>query len=976
METPEESKRFTKSKVSKSFHPTNFIFISLNCQSVKNKILNVLNYLYESKTDIALLQETWLRQHDRSIFKQMKEFGFQSINHTREEREGGGVSILYKNNVNIYKDFHQDDYKYTTFETILCCIVINNKSFVIVNVYRTPYSNAHRYTIKDFLIEFEEYLGQLTQKKGYLIIFGDFNINLLDNSGYKTQFLSLLDTFNLHQTITNPTHNKGSLIDLILLDTRLNTAVFSSLLCKDFKTDHYPLKLIIKIKQNSKPCIENRTSRCYKDCDINKMSQDIQNNDIYDPEMFSKMSLEDCVALYNSNIFNIVNKRCPLSHRKVRTDCQRPVWYNSTLQKLKQSRRRMERQYKKHPTAENKYKLKEIKNYYNKKLKTTRSEFYKNKISNSISDPKRLFKILGSISGTTKERILPTFDSNVVVAEKLSAFFVNKVINIRNQIQLTQHPCSESIQESRLVLLDKFNQTNITELSKIIASMKKKTSKLDPAPTAFLMRFINELLPIILHIINTSITQSHFPEILKQSEITPVIKNSKNNPDDLSGYRPIINLSFLSKVLEHVIHLQLQNHLNKYNFLAKHQSAYRSSYSCETAIIKVVDDIQEQLFAKKYVVLLLLDSSSAFDTVDHHILIQKLRNEFYLGDQAIKLIQSYLNNRTSSVVIGEAHSKPIIVEHGVPQGSLLGPTFYNMYTKNIEQIAIKYNISINLYADDAQLYTSFSFDSLDRTQNNLINCLSEIKTWMDSIFQKLNTSKTQLKIFKPDNIDINFELNYNHTILQCSDEISLLGVVLTKNLDLNKFISKKVKSCNLKLRNLFHIRDSLPYNSRVIMVTNLILSNLDYGNSILACASDRAIKPLQLVLNRAIRFIFKIYNRRTHITPFLKKLHILPVKYRILFKLSLIAFKVYNETAPLYLLEKFNKHHPTTTTNLRIGPGRDPFMFEINVPSHKRETLIYKMKRQWNSLPIALRRAEGVESFKTKLKTRLFLNAF
>ena len=262
----------------------------------------------------------------------------------------------------------------------------------------------------------------------------------------------------------------------------------------------------------------------------------------------------------------------------------------------------------------------------------------------------------------------------------------------------------------------------------------------------------------------------------------------------------------------------------------------------------------------------MLDNSSAFDTVDHDILIRKLQNHFYVGEKAIKLIRSYLTNRTFSVILDNIESKQRSLRHGVPQGSLLGPLLYILYVKEIERIATKHGIKINTYADDVQLYVSFRLEEKNNIKQKLEQFLVEIQHWMDRNFLKLNSNKTELKLFTPNKMNTSFDLNFNNTHIECTDEINLLGVKIKHNFDFTAFVSKKVRSCNYKLRNLWHIRNSLPLNSRVIMVTNLIISNLDYSNSLLACASDKTIKPLQVILNKAMRFIFNV-PPHSHTTP-------------------------------------------------------------------------------------------------------------
>jgi hypothetical protein len=392
-------------------------------------------------------------------------------------------------------------------------------------------------------------------------------------------------------------------------------------------------------------------------------------------------------------------------------------------------------------------------------------------------------------------------------------------------------------------------------------------------------------------------------------------------------------------------------------------------------MIRVISDIQENLFQKNYISLVMLDSSCAFDTVDHKNLLEKLKHLFCIGNFSLKLIKSYLEHRSFSVVINGKSSTPKSLNQGVPQGSLLGPLMYILYTKEVEYIAEKYGLNIISYADDMQLYISFKTDHIQKAKDKMLNCLTELKQWMDANFLKLNPNKTQLKLFNPSNSPLPFNLNFEGNTLESINEINLLGVKISNNLNLNSFILKKVQTCTFQLRNLMHIRDSLTVESRITLITTTIIANLDYCNSVLACANGKMIRPMSLILNRAVRFIYNL-RLRTHITPYLKKLHILPIEYRIKFKVCLISFKVFNNIAPKHLLNEFSRFKHSTSINLRIGTGRDTFMFDVDIPTHKKETIIYRMKIEWNALPLPIRKLDSLQCFKAKLKEHYFVKAF
>ena len=385
-------------------------------------------------------------------------------------------------------------------------------------------------------------------------------------------------------------------------------------------------------------------------------------------------------------------------------------------------------------------------------------------------------------------------------------------------------------------------------------------------------------------------------------------------------------------------------------------------------------DINEQVLANNNVALILLDSSSAFDTVDHGILLSKLEQEYNIRNKALALIKSYLEQRTFSVTVNGEVSSEKPLQYGVPQGSLLGPLLYIMYIRELEDLLTSLGVKFHFYADDCALYLSFNQINNSEAQTNLNTCLAKINNWMTNNFQKLNTEKTKLQIFKPNSPSLEINIKFHDQTINCNDQVCLLGVKLGNTINFGPFISQKVQSCHFHLRNLFNIRNCLPIHSRIILVTNMILSKLDYCNSILICSNKKSLHPLQLILNRAIRFIFNL-KRRTHIKPFLKKLHILPIDFRIRFKVCLFGFKIVNKISPQYLTDVFPLFRSTSNMPLRIATGgRDELMFEVKL--QKKDSIYYKIKSEWNRLPYETRQITSISLFKSKLKTLFFNEAF
>jgi hypothetical protein len=346
------------------------------------------------------------------------------------------------------------------------------------------------------------------------------------------------------------------------------------------------------------------------------------------------------------------------------------------------------------------------------------------------------------------------------------------------------------------------------------------------------------------------------------------------------------------------------------------------------------------------------------------------------------MIKSYLTDRTFSIVVGQETSAPKDLKYGVPQGSILGPLFYLLYTHDIETIAESNGMKVHVYADDCKIYFSYIPENVENAEGKLRKCMDELKTWMDNSFLKLNTEKTCIKLFKPDR-DTRKQASENFclmdtdtdTKIQPSTTVKVLGVTFGPRLDFKEFAMKKIQTCNLHLRNLWAVRKCLTIPSRILLVTNLIISTIDYCNSLYIGAPKYIIDLLQRALNKAIRFIFDI-KRRDHITPYLYKLHILPVSYRIRFKVGLIAYKVLHGIAPVYLSDKMKMFCPTSTAYLRLGTGRDKLMFDVDVQQRIIGSLISKIMVEWNSLPLNIRNLKEITVFKSRLKTHLFKEAF
>ena len=226
------------------------------------------------------------------------------------------------------------------------------------------------------------------------------------------------------------------------------------------------------------------------------------------------------------------------------------------------------------------------------------------------------------------------------------------------------------------------------------------------------------------------------------ASVKPLLKKQSLRSDEFKNFRPISNLGFLSKVVEKYVAKQLIDYLDANGLNVSYQSAYRKLDSTETALIRVHYDIAIVSDQKRSVILLILDLSAAFDSVDHCILLSRLSRRFGVGGTALAWFQSYLGDRIQFVNTNGSTFERRVLQFGVPQGSVLGPFLFSLYTSPLSNIASKRELSFRFYADDRQLYVTFETSSLNDMQLSkcrLEGCVLVIDSW--TLLNKLNSNK-------------------------------------------------------------------------------------------------------------------------------------------------------------------------------------------------------------------------------------------
>ena len=272
--------------------------------------------------------------------------------------------------------------------------------------------------------------------------------------------------------------------------------------------------------------------------------------------------------------------------------------------------------------------------------------------------------------------------------------------------------------------LGSFTPVTSSDVTACIHLTNNKQSDLDPIPTWLLKECASTISPFITILFNSSLATGVFPSVFKSAVITPLLKKQGLKPSDVTHYRPISNLSVLSKILKRIVAKQLVGYIDSSSLFPAFQSAYRKFHSTETALTNVLSDILSAIDGGDTALMSLLDMSAAFDTVDHQILLQRLNTSFGISSTVLGFT-SYLSNRQQCVQhSGHTSTTPTLM-CGVPQGSVLGPILFILYTADITKIIEKYELLHHLYADDSQIYGFCQQSTVDNAhlRNKLTNCI-------------------------------------------------------------------------------------------------------------------------------------------------------------------------------------------------------------------------------------------------------------
>ena len=926
----------------------------INVRSLTNKTFMLNDFFVSRELDFLFLCETWLSPGDNMPFSELSPPDCNFFNSPRASGRGGGLATIYKSQFHCRQIQHSG---FASFELQLFELILSSP-VLCAAVYRPPKLN------KDFLNDFADFLSEVMVKYDYVLICGDFNIHVCcESKPMAGDFASLLDSFSLRQSVTDPTHEKGHILDLVI---SFGLKVTVNEICAMSVSDHSPILFTAFA-----PCsahtraVSKRLSRAINPSTAGHFSTVFGASPIHSLDISTDLSAEDILSLFTSTCTEILDSVAPL--KSTRTKSQSTPWLNETTRQLRRACRRAERKWANDRLHVSLHIFRECLASYQRAVKAAKSAYISSFVSNNSHKPQVLFNMLNSLINPRKEA--PTVPSPAL-CESFLNFFIDKISALRPTVSSTVHLPSHP-PRTQSAVLEHFEPILLPSLLDAVQHLRPTNCPSDSLPTRLLREVLDTVGPTILLLINTCLSSGCVPAAFKHAVVQPLLKKPNLDPSILANFRPISQLPFLSKVLERVVYTQLQSYLATNNIHEKFQSGFKTSHSTETALLRVQNDLLLAADAGNPAILVLLDLTAAFDTVDHRILLSRLEQYVGLSGVALSWFQSYLSDRSFSVQLGDFFSSAAPLTCGVPQGSILGPILFLLYMLPLGEILATHNISFHCFADDVQLYLPLKGDG-QVALHSLLDCLDDVRKWMGANFLNLNESKTEVAFFG--NPPPAFSTNaLGPLAVNIRPTVKNLGVIFDGAFKFESQVSAVVRNSFYHLRTIAKTKAYLSHSDLERVIHAFITSRLDYCNALYTGIDQSQLRRLQLVQNSAARLL-TCTRKRDHITPALTSLHWLPVRFRIDFKLLLITYKSLNGLAPSYLSDLIHFHSPSRAL-------RSSDLLLLDVPRSRLKTrgdraFAVAAPRLWNSLPPNIRAAKSLDIFKSLVKTHLFSLAF
>ena len=595
-----------------------------------------------------------------------------------------------------------------------------------------------------------------------------------------------------------------------------------------------------------------------------------------------------------------------------------------------------------------------------------RRDYYAKEIQKAGNCQKSLFKMANTLLDRNEEKVLPSHTDSEKLANDFNDFYIEKVAKIRKSIPVETPDESFKCNFDGDCLED-FEPTDIDEVTQILKVFGFRTSQEDPIPSFICQQSMEILVPVLVDLINHSLLEGSV-EGVKNSVIDPLIKKITLDPDTFKNYRPVNKLMFVSKITERVVQKRLDSHMILNSLHEPSQYGYKKHHSTESMLLSLTNEVIEGFDNNLATVVIVIDLSAAFDTLDPETVLYILEHEIGIKGTALKWFRSFLTGRTQKVKINGKYSQGREISFGVPQGSVLGPCLFGINVRSQPMVFRKCNFTTSSFADDANGRRKFALSFQTHVlQNGINSCMQGIVKWSNLHFVKVNADKTEIILLRPPSLNKQVIIKgvfIGDECIRFAREVKNVGVWLDENLTLSKQVSTSVSHGFKVLKDIKKVKKFFEKSHLEKLTHAMVTSRLDYCNSILYGTSSDNMDKMQRLQNFAAKCVLS-RKRGESATAALKELHWLNVKSRIVYKVLLIMWKAVNKIGPVVLKISYKE------TNSRSSENQELETYNCKTAIGHR-LIAFHGTRLWNALPLNIRMEKKDVKFKKSLKTFLF----
>ena len=814
---------------------------SLNSfQNFKSQIAGLVS----KNVDVIILTESWINNNEKFKLYTLKNYRLYSC--CREEISGGGI-VVYVNQKHTVKIISNESLNYMEYLSLE--LLINDVKVIIHAVYRPPSS-----PINPFLEKFE----QLCDTDTFTLIAGDLNVNKYKSDRITSQFLDIINSFGC--TITNDAITRNyskTLIDyFISINLPVNQTITTLTSSELLSSDHNLLLSLISINA-AKTKQKTITKR---KCDYVKLREKFE----WDENTLNNLSANgSCDYLLNA-IQSAMNCSTTISNIKIKSSVDDPPWADTKYHILQNKARNMLKKINKlsklgKPTSKLRIKLNNLKCMIDTHCKEVSKIFYSNAIK---YNERNSWNLINTILGKKKSKediVLRTNDSLINDPIKISELFNEKFLmnvkSTRKEFKYNGPVVSNCIY---------FDIVTESEIMSVINNLTvNKSAGSDSIPPMIIKQLKENLITPLTIVINKIIRDAVYPDSLKFATIVPIFK--KGDVNDIKNYRPIALLPIINKIIERIILNRLQCFMEKAEVNDNEQYGYKKNIGTSDAIQKFCHDITTYLDKRECVIVIFMDLSSAFDTLDRDILMKKMSHLGIKG-HVLDLMKSYFQNRTQAVRIGTVTSEKVVNDFGVAQGSILGPHLFNIILFDSPVISS----SRLKFADDNVIYKNCKKENVNETLIEVVNDMRLMDEHFKSCGLLLNYSKTKYMIIGTNTVttaltDLAIDVETSITRVESH---KFLGVTIDDKFNFNEQFSNLVSKLTQICRVLSIIKHHLPQEMLIDFFNGHFMSHLYYCSFLYAKLGSEQILRLQRLQNRCIKKIFNLNNQHSTIDLF------------------------------------------------------------------------------------------------------------